>query len=316
LWQERIMKNDSTLHFSRKQLCLIAALLAVPLLVMAGKLPCLPFAKFFWTHFSLLDLPAKMQNHVEHIAFVPLGATLVVFFRLTLGVRVLGPFRSILLAFAFAATGILLGLVFLAVTITIVVAIGPLIKGMRLPYFGRISAMLSTVALLIVLGILSGTWLDFHALHKVAYFPLVVLCLIGEAFVRTASREGPRSALWRSLMTALLAVLLTFLAGIPALQGLLLRFPEVLSAQTACILLIAKYCTWRWLEWLNPKVGIDEDEDKDEDDFWIAKHTPRKQVKRPASLARSDRATGDRQVSLPRGNLERGELTHEGCGGL
>jgi hypothetical protein len=298
------MSNDSAVSFSRKQIGLIAAMLAVPLLVMAGKLPGLPTSEFFWTHFSLLHLPAKMHGPVEHILFVPLGALLAVFVRLTLGVRVLGPFRSILLAFAFAATGILLGLLFLTVTIVILVTIGPLIKGMGLPYFGRISAMLSAVALCIVLGILLGSWLDFPALRKVAYFPLVVLCLIGDAFVRTISREGLRSALWRSLMTALLAVLLTLLIAIPALQDVLLRFPEVLSMQTGCILLIAKYGAWRWLEWLNPKVGIDEDEDKDEGDFRLAKHAPRKQGKRPAPRARSGRATGDKQVSLAQGNGE------------
>lgn len=310
------MSNDSTVHFSRKQLGLIAALLAVPLFVAVGKLPGLPTSEFFWTHFSLLHLPATIHSHVGHILFVPLGAILAVFFRLTLGVRLLGPFRSILLAFAFAATGILLGLIFLAVTIAILVTIGPLIKGMRLPYFGRISAMLSAVALLIVLGILLGSWLDLHALRKVAYFPLVVLCLIGDAFVRTVSREGLRSALWRSLVTALLAVLLTLLIAIRSLQGVLLRFPEVLSVQTAGILLIAKYGAWRWLEWLNPKVGIDEDEDRDEEDFRIIKHTRRRQREGSASVASCGKATAEKQVAISRGNLERGERNHESRGGL
>jgi hypothetical protein len=268
--------NDSTKRLATSQRWVLAAMFVLPLLLMAGKLPSLPTSEFLLTNCSLLNLPAKMQGRVNHILFVPLGAILVVFCRLTLGIRVLGPFRSILLAFAFQTTGIVLGIVFLAVTLAVVVTLGPPVRALRMPYFGRISAMLSGVALIVVVGILCGTWLHVDSLRKVAYFPLVVLCLIGEAFVRTVAQEGARSALWRSLMTAAIAVLLTYLASVRQLRLLMLTCPELLCTQTATIALISHYFAWRYLEWLNPKVGRDEDEDKDGESDWPAAPAPRR----------------------------------------
>jgi hypothetical protein len=267
--------NESPDRLSMKQTGVLAGMFLLPALLMAGKLTHLCTSEFLLTHFSLLGLPAKMQGHVGHILFVPLGAILVVVFRLTLGIRVLGPFRSILLAFAFGATGIPLGLVFLAVTTFIIITIIPLLKGMRLPYFGRISVLLSGVALIVVVGILAGNWLDLHALRKVAYFPLVVLCLISDAFARTVSQEGIRSALWRGGMTTLLAVLLAYFFALPQLRELLLRFPELLGMQTGCIVLLSRFCSWRYFERLNPKLAPDRDEDLDEDGPRATGITPR-----------------------------------------
>jgi hypothetical protein len=248
--------SDLRKTLSLRQRWTLALLFAVPLAFMVAKWPALPTSAFLREHFSLLHLPAEMQRTVGHVLFMPLGAILVVFFRLTLGLRVLGPFRSILLALAFQTTGIVLGLVFLAITIGIIVMIRPLVKALRLPYFGRISVVLSAVALLMVTGIIAGTWLHLDPLRNVAYFPVVVLCLIGDAFATIVAKEGRRSAVWRATMTGLVAVLLTLLSAIPQLKHVLLCFPELLSAQVGCVVLIAKFLAWRRLQWLNPKVEI------------------------------------------------------------
>jgi hypothetical protein len=94
---------------------LVSLLFIVPLLIVIGKWPALPTSGLLTQWFSLDALPAAVHHGARHILFVPLGAVLVVFCRLTLGIRVLGPFRSILLAVAFQVTGILVGLIFLAV---------------------------------------------------------------------------------------------------------------------------------------------------------------------------------------------------------
>jgi hypothetical protein len=290
--------NNSADRLATHQRWLLAAFVLLPLLLMAGKLPGLPTSDFLMSNCSLLHLPARMQARVNHILFVPLGAVLVVFCRLTLGIRVLGPFRSILLAFAFQSTGIVPGLAFLAATVGIIVAIGPPVRALRLPYFGRISAMLSGVALIIVVGILCGSWLDLDPLRRVAYFPLVVLCLIGDAFVRTVAREGVRSALWRSSMTAVVAVILTYLSAVPRLKLLMLSCPELVCLQAVAVALISKFCAWRCLEWLNPKVGRDDDEDKDEEEYWIGPPVPGRPEGRVRGQPESDPAASGMEASL------------------
>lgn len=239
-------------NLSGKHKLALGLLFIVPLLVMVGKWSVLPTSGFFLHIFSLADIPENMQNRVAYILFVPFGATLVVFFRLVLGIRLLGPFRSILIAVAFQITGVLFGLIFLVAVISIVVVIRPFVKAIRVPYFARVSVILSAVASIMIIALLSSEWLDIEWLSRVVYFPIVVLCLTGEGFARTLSREGVRSALWRGTMTALVAVLITLLSQINGFRNLFLYFPELLIVQIGCIVAIAEFFDLRLLAWLNP----------------------------------------------------------------
>jgi hypothetical protein len=233
---------------------LLGLLLFGPLLVMVGKWHPLPTSDFFMRSLSLANLSKSMESRVGYILFVPFGATVAVFFRLFLGIRLFGPFRSVLLAVAFQITGILPGLAFVAVVIAVVVAIRPFIKAIRLPYFARVSVVLSTVALIMLLALLSSTWLNIGSLRQVAYFPIVVLCLMSEGFAKTLSGEGLRSALWRGVMTVFVAVLITLLYQIHGFRRLFLYFPELLVLEIGCIIVIAEFLNLRLLSWLNPPV--------------------------------------------------------------
>jgi hypothetical protein len=248
-------------NLSGSQKWMLALLLLLPLVVAAGKWSVLPTSEFLTRSISLVDIPDEMQRRVHYVLFVPLGAILIVLCRLTFGIRLFGPFRSILLAVAFQITGIVLGIIFLILTVGAVAVIRPELKRMRLPYFSRVSVTLSLVSVIIIATMLSAVWLDAGSLQRVAYFPLVVLCLIGEAFARTLQKEGLRSALWRGTMTVMVGVLLTLLAGIPELRQLMLRFPELLVAQIGCIMVISEFLDLRLFEWLNP-AAAEEDEGK------------------------------------------------------
>jgi len=239
-------------NLSGKQRVMLACLFLLPLVVAGGKLPILPTCGLLARYASLAEVPAEMHGRLQYVLFVPLGAVLVSFCRLTLGIRILGPFRSILIAVAFQITGIPLGLIFLTIVIAVIVAIRPLLKSIRLPYFARVSVIMGAVSAIMVLTILAGIWLEADSLRRTAYFPVVVLCLTGEGFSRALTREGTRSAMWRGAMTVLLAVLFTLLTEIHALQQLLLRFPELLIVQIGCVVVIAEYFDLRLLQWMNP----------------------------------------------------------------
>lgn len=228
-------------------------LLMPPLILLAGKLPAAPTSKFLSEYESLLILPATVQHRLSTILFLPLGALLVVLFRLTLGISVLGPFRSVLLALAFISTGIWLGLLFTAVIVAAIVVVRQFIEALGMPYFGRISVMFSAVVLLMVGGTVSGVMLQSNALIDIERFPVVVLCLIGEAIALAIKQDGLHSGLWRAASTALLAVMVASLAFIPHLSQMLLRFPELLLVEVALIVFVSRHCAWRLLEHLNPK---------------------------------------------------------------
>ena len=179
---------------------------------------------------------------------VPLGALVVVTFRLTLGLRLLGPFRSILLALGFVATGIVTGLIFVAATIGALLAAPTVVSSLRLPYFGRVSVMLSAVAILLVIGAIAGTWAGSASVADTARFPIIVLCLIAEAVARTIRKEGARAGVSRLAATSLVAVVVTALASTDALRVTLERRPELLLAEAALIVVVARFCAWRLLQ--------------------------------------------------------------------
>jgi hypothetical protein len=221
-------------------------------LIALGRIDGLPTADFLAKHLALTGTPRGLQRAVQDILLVPLGALVVVIFRLTLGIRVLGPFRSILLAFAFLITGIGLGVVFLATTVLILVAARPAIKALNLPYFGRVSVMISAVAFVMVVAILSGSWLRSASLLNVAHFPIVVLVLVGEKVAATIKREGLASGLWRASTTALVGIVVTAVASIPGLDHVLLAHPELLLVEIWLIVVVSTLCPWRLLAGLNP----------------------------------------------------------------
>jgi hypothetical protein len=230
----------------------VGLLAVLPALVLLARWPALPTSDYFARHLSLLNASPQTQRTLGNIVFIPVGALVVVFFRLTLGIRVLGPFRSVLLAFAFVATGIPVGVAFLVATVVVLVLVRPSLKSLALPYFGRVSVMLCAVTALIVAGTLVGTWVGSGSARGLANFPVVVVCLIGEAVARTIRREGVTSGIWRAGMTTLIAILVTLLASIHTLRLSLLSHPELVLIETAGIVLVSRYGAWRLFQRWNP----------------------------------------------------------------
>jgi hypothetical protein len=230
----------------------IGLLVVLPALVLLARWSALPTSDYLSRHLSLLHASPQAQRTLGNVVFIPVGALVVVFFRLTLGIRVLGPFRSVLLAFAFVATGIPVGVAFLVATVVVLVLVRPSLKSLALPYFGRVSVMLCAVTALIVAGTLVGTWVGSASVRGLANFPVVVVCLIGEAVARTIRREGVTSGIWRAGTTTLIAILVTLLASIHTMRSSLLAHPELVLLETAGIVLVSRYAPWRLLQRWNP----------------------------------------------------------------
>lgn len=231
---------------------IVAALVVLPLISVLLRSMGTPPGHVLDRILSLEQIGGRTGHTLDSILLVPLAAVIIVFFRVTLGVRVLGPFRSFLLAMAFHATGIPIGLLFFAAVLAITVLVRRRIQSIRLPYYGRVSVILSTVAVTIIATISLGRWLGLPGLSRVALFPIVALCLAGEAFAGTLKREGWRSALWRAAATAATAVLITWLAEIRPLARTLVRFPELLLVEIGLIIVISEHFGHRLLASLNP----------------------------------------------------------------
>lgn len=229
-------------------------LLALAAAVLALKLIPSPLAEPMRHFVALRRAHGPLSSHLSHVLLVPLGALFAVFFRLTLGVRVLGPFRSVLLAIAFRMTGLAVGLTFVTVVLATIVLARPLLARMKLPNYARLSATLSTVALMIVLTVLVGRAFHWQALTRAGYFPIVVLSLTAEGFASTLRREGARSALWRGFATVALGVFIAELSAVRGFEATLFDFPELLLVEVALMLATAEFLNFRAFASPNPPV--------------------------------------------------------------
>jgi 7 transmembrane helices usually fused to an inactive transglutaminase len=230
---------------------IVAALCVVPLVLILYKQSNFAGAELIRRLFSLTDF-ASDSSRVSYVLFVPIGAVLIVFLRTVMGIRVLGPFRSILLALAFQMTGVLVGTLFLAITILVIAGLRPLLDTLRLGNYARVSTILSAVSLMIFATFIIGNWYGIDSLQQAVHFPIVVLCLTGDGFVNTLRREGTLSALWRGGMTAAAAILLTVLASVDSITNMLLAYPELTFIEIALLILMSKYFSYRLFEKWNP----------------------------------------------------------------
>jgi 7 transmembrane helices usually fused to an inactive transglutaminase len=229
---------------------MFVALCIAPAIMIVGKLHGSPAEEFLNRWFSLADLPERMKAHVEYVLFVPLSAVVVSFFRLTLGLPVLSLFRPILVAIAFRIMGIPMGLAFLALVLGVVIAIRPLIKSAH--YYARVPILLSLVAAFMILPLIACKLWPEDWLRHLAYFPIISLSLICEAFTKKLDEGGFAEAAWPTTNTILIGVIITLLARIPGAFHLLLRFPELLLAQAGIVLLISESMHFELLGGKNP----------------------------------------------------------------
>src|SRR5271165_6250784 len=204
---------------------IFAILLLLPVLVMAGKYPLFPTSAAFTSWFSLADLPKHVQTHAEYILFVPLSAVIVAFFRLSLGIPVLSLFRPILTAIAFRMMGVPTGLLFLGLVVGTIVVMRPLLKGKH--YYARVPVLLSIVAGFMVVPLMLERYSHDLWWQHLAYFPLISLALICEAFTKTLDEKGLAEAAWPTLNTIIVGMVINWIATFHGTLHLLLRFPEM-----------------------------------------------------------------------------------------
>lgn len=223
---------------------------ALPAALMVSRIAHLPGADLLDGLLTFKQVPHHLRSHVEEILFVPLSAIVVSLFRLTLGLRVLGPFRPILIAVGFRAVGVIAGLVFLIVALAVITLVRPFIQ--RSHAFTRLSVLLSMVAILMLVPVLAGHWLGDGALGRLAYFPLIALCLTCESFATAMEKEGAKPAFLRTASTVAAALAIIAVSRIPGFLVLPLRFPELLIAQIGSVVLIEKHLNLRLL--VNPRI--------------------------------------------------------------
>ncbi len=197
---------------------------------------------------SIHRLPIEEQSMFKLLFLLPLGAIVVVFMRLIVGLKTSGTFMPILLALAFLHTSLLLGLI----SFTLIVTLGLLLRGylsfLNLLMVARIAALIVIVVFIISLMSFVSYKLGIDTGITTTFFPMIIIAWTIERMSILWEEEGASEVLKQGIGSLLVAVIAYVLMTNPTLSHLSFNFPELNLVLLAAILLMGQYTGYRLSE--------------------------------------------------------------------
>lgn len=199
-------------------------------------------------NFSIHSLPLEEQALFQTILLIPIGALVVVFLRVLVGVKTSGTFMPVLIALAFIQTTLITGLIGFLLVVAIGLVIRNYLSYLNLLLVARVSAVIITVIAIISVFSVVAYRMGLNAGLTITFFPMIILAWTIERMSILWEEEGPKQVLIQgggSLLTAVLA----FLAmNNPVVRHITFNFLGVQFILMALILLLGNYTGYRLLE--------------------------------------------------------------------
>ncbi len=198
--------------------------------------------------FGLYSLPIAEQNLFRSILLLPIGALVVVFLRILVGVRCSGTFMPILIATAFIQTELLNGLL----GFTLVVAAGLVIRSylshLNLLMVSRISAVVIVVIGIIIAFTVFAFRMGLTEALTITFFPMVIMAWTIERMSILWEEEGAREVLVQGMGSLFIAIVAYLLMDNQLVRHWAFNFLGVHVLIMAAILMMGQYTGYRLLE--------------------------------------------------------------------
>jgi len=197
---------------------------------------------------SFYELPIEEQSMFRMLLLLPLGALIVAFMRMVIGIRTSGTFMPVLIAVAFVQTTLLPGLIaFLSV-----VAIGLLMRGylssLNLLLVSRISALIILVIFITAGLSIIGYQMGFNTGMTVTFFPMVIIAWTIERMSILWEEEGVREVMIQGSGSLFVAICAYLAMSAPLAGHLTFNFPELHLVILGFILLMGQYTGYKLTE--------------------------------------------------------------------
>lgn len=197
---------------------------------------------------SIQHLPIEEQSMFKLLLLLPVGALVVVFMRIIIGLKTSGTFMPILIAMAFLQTSLVLGVV----SFVSVVAMGLVLR----TYLSRLNLLLiSRIATLVVLVIfiisalsLIGYQMGFNTGMTITFFPMIIIAWTIERMSILWEEEGPKEVMVQGGGSLLVAILAYSLMQLSLVGHLTFNFPELNLVALALIMLMGQYTGYKLSE--------------------------------------------------------------------
>ncbi len=193
-------------------------------------------------------LPIEEQSMFKLLLLLPLGATVVVFCRVLLGLQTAGTFMPVLIALVFLQTALLPGLI----AFVSVVILGLLMRGylshLNLLLVARIAALIVLVIFVISVLSIIGYQLGISTGMIITFFPMIIIAWTIERLSILWEEEGPRDVLIQGGGSMLVAVLAYLPMQSSTVQHLSFNFPELNLVLLAGIMAMGQYTGYKLSE--------------------------------------------------------------------
>lgn len=197
---------------------------------------------------SLYQLPIEEQGMFRMLLLLPLGALIVAFMRIVVGIKTSGTFMPILIAVAFVQTTLVPGLI----AFISVVAIGLLMRGylssLNLLLVSRISALIILVIFITAGLSIAGYQMGFNTGMTVTFFPMVIIAWTIERMSILWEEEGAREVFVQGSGSLFVAVCAFLVMSAPMASHLTFNFPELHLVVLGMILLMGQYTGYKLSE--------------------------------------------------------------------
>lgn len=197
---------------------------------------------------SIHSLPLEEQAMFKTIMLIPIGALIVVFLRVIIGLKTSGTFMPVLIAVAFVQTQLVTGIVGFLLIVGTGLIIRSYLSRLNLLLVARISAVIITVIMIISVFTVVAFKIGLTEGLSITFFPMIILSWTIERMSILWEEEGPKEVVLQGGGSLLTAVLVYLAMTNPYIQHLTFNFIGLQLIVLACILLLGTYTGYRLTE--------------------------------------------------------------------
>ncbi|MAN52187.1 MULTISPECIES: inactive transglutaminase family protein [unclassified Marinimicrobium] len=211
----------------------------------------LAVAQFSDSAFALLgvqQLPIEEQSMFKMLFLLPLGALVVVFMRIIVGLKTSGTFMPVLISLAFLQTSLLPGLISFVVVVSLGLMLRSYLSHLNLLLVARIATLVVLVIFLISMLSLLGYQLGFSTGMTITFFPMIIIAWTIERMSILWEEEGAHEVVIQGGGSLLVAVMAYLLMQLPLANHLSFNFPELNLVILALIMLMGQYTGYKLSE--------------------------------------------------------------------
>lgn len=198
--------------------------------------------------FGLYHLPIDEQNLFKGILLLPIGALVVVFLRVLIGLKCNGTFMPVLIATSFIQTELLNGVVGFLLIVSIGLIIRSYLSRLNLLLVSRISAVVIVVIGIIVVFTVIAFRMGLTEALTISFFPMIILAWTIERMSILWEEEGGKEVLVQGGGSLIVAVIAYLMMDNQLIRHWVFNFLGVHFLIMAAILLMGQYTGYRLLE--------------------------------------------------------------------